>query len=178
LGLAAEPGKFARAHEAELLHARWAMLGAVGALVPEGLAMAGVDLGEAVWWRVGAAKLKGDVTLNWGGIEGFRLAGKQGIWLIAACQVCLLECWLGKWWFAAAAAACSSARCCVCLKLNNKPLAPPPKPLPQSLSTKKNQGRLDGRPRVCALRGHPLVGAGGRVFTRLPRRKLSGRRAV
>lgn len=40
-----------------------------------------------VWWKVGAAKLQGGVTLNWGGIEGFRIAGKQGIGVIAACQV-------------------------------------------------------------------------------------------
>lgn len=103
------------------------MLGAVGALIPEGLSMAGVELGEPVWWKVrrnnrifrsqlltavmnclfascapftdastnslalnsqvGAAKLNSDLTLNWGGIEGFRIAGKQGIGIIAACQV-------------------------------------------------------------------------------------------
>lgn len=36
--------------------------------------------------QVGAAKLNSDLTLNWGGIEGFRIAGKQGIGIIAACQ--------------------------------------------------------------------------------------------
>lgn len=35
---------------------------------------------------MGAAKLQSDLTLNWGGIEGFRIAGKQGIGIIAACQ--------------------------------------------------------------------------------------------
>lgn len=40
--------------------------------------------------QVGAAKLNSDLTLNWGGIEGFRLAGKQGIPLIAACQAVLM----------------------------------------------------------------------------------------
>lgn len=39
--------------------------------------------------QVGAAKLQSDLTLNWGGIEGFRIAGKQGIGIIAACQVSL-----------------------------------------------------------------------------------------
>lgn len=29
------------------------MLGAIGALIPEGLSMAGVELGEPVWWKVG-----------------------------------------------------------------------------------------------------------------------------
>lgn len=27
-----------------------------------------------VWWKVGATVLQGDLTLNWGGIEGFRIA--------------------------------------------------------------------------------------------------------
>jgi hypothetical protein len=40
--------------EAEVLHARWAMLGIVGALVPEVLALTGADLGEPVWWKVGS----------------------------------------------------------------------------------------------------------------------------
>ncbi|KAG2449203.1 hypothetical protein HYH02_005950 [Chlamydomonas schloesseri] len=90
LGLSKEQASFAKYQEAELLHARWAMLGVVGCLVPEVLAMRGVDLGEPVWWKVGASKLNSDLTLNWGGIEGFRIAGKQGIGLIAACQAVLM----------------------------------------------------------------------------------------
>mmetsp|Transcript_27309 Transcript_27309/g.73821 ORF Transcript_27309/g.73821 Transcript_27309/m.73821 type:complete len:399 (+) Transcript_27309:45-1241(+) len=90
LNLASEPEIFAKYHEAELLHARWAMLGALGCLVPEVLAIRGVDVGEAVWWKVGKSKLENDLTLNWGGIEGFRIAGKQGIGIIAACQVFLM----------------------------------------------------------------------------------------
>jgi light-harvesting complex II chlorophyll a/b binding protein 7 len=45
------------------------MLAAVGCLIPEALSLSGVELGEPVWWKVGAAKLQGDLTLNWGGIE-------------------------------------------------------------------------------------------------------------
>ena len=65
------------------------MLAAVGCLVPEALSLAGVELGEPVWWRVGAAKLAGD-TINWGGIQGFRIAGGQGIAGIALCQAVLM----------------------------------------------------------------------------------------
>ena len=91
LGLARDPAAFARYWDVELLHARWAMLAAVGCLVPEALtAFGGVDLGEAVWWKVGAAKLSGDLVLNYGGIEGFRIAGRLGIWPIAACQLVLM----------------------------------------------------------------------------------------
>lgn len=45
----------ARYREAELLHARWAMLAVPGVLLPEVLAMNGVDLGEPVWWKVGCS---------------------------------------------------------------------------------------------------------------------------
>jgi hypothetical protein len=51
------------------------MLAAVGCLIPEALSLNGVELGEPVWWKVGAAKLQGGVTLNYAGIEGFRIAG-------------------------------------------------------------------------------------------------------
>jgi light-harvesting complex II chlorophyll a/b binding protein 7 len=51
------------------------MLAAVGCLIPEILSLEGVELGEPVWWKVGAAKLQGGLTLNYAGIEGFRIAG-------------------------------------------------------------------------------------------------------
>lgn len=88
LGLARE-GRLSAMRSAELLHARWAMLGIPGALIPEALARAGVDIGESVWWRVGAAKLNGEV-LNYAGLEGFHIAGGQGILVIAACQLVLM----------------------------------------------------------------------------------------
>ena len=90
LGFGSEPEAFDRNLEAELLHARWAMLAAVGCLVPELLARAGVDVGEPVWWRVGATKLQDGITLNYAGIEGFRIAGKQGVGAIAVCQLALM----------------------------------------------------------------------------------------
>jgi len=90
LGLSKDPEDFARNYTAELQHARWAMLAAVGALIPEFLSMGGIDVGEPIWWKVGAAKLNSDLTLNYAGIEGFRIAGKQGIWAIIACQLALM----------------------------------------------------------------------------------------
>lgn len=43
----------------EILHARWAMLGALGALIPELLELVGAfHFVEPVWWRVGYSKLK------------------------------------------------------------------------------------------------------------------------
>ena len=82
-------GRLGAMRTAELLHARWAMLAVPGALIPEALARSGVHLGESVWWKVGAAKLNGDV-LNYAGLEGFHIAGGQGVAVIAACQLVLM----------------------------------------------------------------------------------------
>ena len=76
--------------ELELLHARWAMLAALGALVPETLQRAGVaTFAEPRWWAVGAAKLQGE-DLNYLGIAGLRIAGGQGVAIIAISQVLLM----------------------------------------------------------------------------------------
>ncbi|KAG9160266.1 hypothetical protein Leryth_025275 [Lithospermum erythrorhizon] len=76
----------------EILHARWAMLAALGALVPEVLDLVGAfHFVEPVWWRVGYSKLKGD-TLNYLGIPGLHLAGSQGVIVIAICQALLMSC--------------------------------------------------------------------------------------
>jgi len=48
------------------------------------------NFGEARWWKVGKAKADGE-DLNYFGIEGLRIAGGQGITIIAVCQVSLPE---------------------------------------------------------------------------------------
>ena len=90
LSLSATPESLDRNQELELLHARWAMLGVVGAVVPELLTDIGaLPLAEPVWWKVGAAKLSGE-SLNYLGVGGFVIAGKQGVAVIAACQAVLM----------------------------------------------------------------------------------------
>ena len=94
LRLGKTPESLARGVELELLHARWAMLAVVGVAVPEALSIAGAlpegaALAEPVWWKVGAAKLNGE-SLNYGGLGGFVIAGKQGVAVIAACQAVLM----------------------------------------------------------------------------------------
>ena len=54
-GLAAGPTTFAAYREAELTHARWALLGTWGCLTPEMLAKcAGAQIEEPVWFQAGA----------------------------------------------------------------------------------------------------------------------------
>ncbi|KAG6419927.1 hypothetical protein SASPL_116440 [Salvia splendens] len=90
-GLSQDPVALQRYFNFEVLHARWAMLAALGALLPEILDLIGAfHFVEPVWWRVGYSKLKGD-TLDYLGIPGLHLAGSQGVLIIAICQAILMN---------------------------------------------------------------------------------------
>eukprot|EP00245_Coleochaete_scutata_P017339 TRINITY_DN8469_c0_g1_i1.p1 TRINITY_DN8469_c0_g1~~TRINITY_DN8469_c0_g1_i1.p1 ORF type:complete len:280 (+),score=73.85 TRINITY_DN8469_c0_g1_i1:153-992(+) len=67
LGLGKKPQDFAKFQANELIHARWAMLGVLGAFLPEALNIAGANCGpEAVWWKTGALLLDGGTLKYFG----------------------------------------------------------------------------------------------------------------
>jgi light-harvesting complex II chlorophyll a/b binding protein 5 len=64
LGLGKDSEQVSKYREAELIHARWAMLASAGFIIPEGLESNGADIVGGTWYETGAKMLDGG-TLNY-----------------------------------------------------------------------------------------------------------------
>jgi len=59
LSLGRETKNLSKFREAEMIHARWAMLATLGILIPEGLESNGADIVGGTWYETGAKMLNG-----------------------------------------------------------------------------------------------------------------------
>lgn len=88
LGLGAG-GNVEKYRENELLHARWAMLGAAGILIPEGLEANGATIKAGTWFETGAAMLDGG-TLNYFAVPWGVVSNPLPLVVVAAIEIGLL----------------------------------------------------------------------------------------
>jgi light-harvesting complex II chlorophyll a/b binding protein 5 len=89
LGLGTDADKVRSYREFELIHSRWAMLGAAGMLIPEGLEANGADLVGGTWFETGAKMLNGG-TLNYFAVPWGIVNNPLPLFIVAIVEVGLM----------------------------------------------------------------------------------------
>ncbi|GMH33179.1 hypothetical protein BSKO_01013 [Bryopsis sp. KO-2023] len=89
LGIGKDPENVATLRAFELIHCRWAMLGAAGMVIPEGLKANGADLKAGNWLDAGAEMLDGG-TLDYFAVPWTIVANPLPLAVIAVIEVILV----------------------------------------------------------------------------------------
>lgn len=89
LGLGKSIAEVERLREFELIHCRWAMLGAAGMIIPEGLAANGADIKGAAWYETGAAMLDNQL-LNYFAVPFGVVNNPLPLLIVVGIEVCLM----------------------------------------------------------------------------------------
>jgi len=88
-GLGKDPEQVRKYREAELIHARWAMLAAAGILIPEGLEANGADIVGGTWFETGAKMLNGG-TLSYFAVPWGIVNNPLPLFLVVVIEVGLM----------------------------------------------------------------------------------------
>jgi light-harvesting complex II chlorophyll a/b binding protein 5 len=89
LRLGKDPEQVRAYREAELIHARWAMLAAAGFIIPEGLEANGADIVGGTWFETGAKMLDGG-TLNYFAVPWGIVNNPLPLFVVVAIEVGLM----------------------------------------------------------------------------------------
>lgn len=89
LRLGKDPEQVRKYREAELIHARWAMLASAGFIIPEGLEANGADIVGGTWFETGAKMLDGG-TLNYFAVPWGIVNNPLPLFVVVAIEVGLM----------------------------------------------------------------------------------------
>lgn len=89
LGLGKDTEQLQKYREAELIHARWAMLATAGSIIPEGLEANGADIVGGTWFETGAKMLNGG-TLNYFAVPWGIVNNPLPLFVVVAIEVGLM----------------------------------------------------------------------------------------
>merc|ERR1719420_2380365 len=89
LGLGKDTEQVQKFRQAELIHARWAMLATAGSIIPEGLEANGADIVGGTWFETGSFMLDGG-TLNYFAVPWGIASNPLPLFVVIAIEVALM----------------------------------------------------------------------------------------